>query len=77
MATWSRREHVTRRTEWAVPAAPPFGACWSEVVQAIGRAERELRDAGRIPEGREPDDTQIRVLPGDDEIVIYYETKEA
>lgn len=76
MATWSRRERVTRTVEYLVPAGRPFGACWTEVFQAVHQAERELRNAGRIPEGREPSDDQIRVLPGDDEIIVSYEIKE-
>jgi len=36
-------------------------------------AERELREAGRIPEGAEPYDNQIQFRTGDDEIVISYE----
>jgi hypothetical protein len=77
MATWSRRERVVRSVEWSVPAPPPFGADWAQVFQAFHQAEAELRAAGRIPEGREPSDDLIRIRPGDDEIVIYYEIKEA
>jgi len=77
MATWSRRERVTRTVEWTVPAPAPFGADWAQVFQAYGQAERELRDAGRIPEGSEPSDDLIRFHVGDDEIIISYEIKEA
>ena len=76
MAEYYRRERVTRVVEWIVPAAPPYGACWNQVAQAIGQAERELRDTGRVAAGHEPADDLIRVLPGDDEIVVYYETEE-
>jgi hypothetical protein len=77
MATWSRRERVTRIVEWTVPAPPPFGADWNQVFQAFHQAERELRDAGQIPEGAEPYDNQIRFRTGDDEIIISYEIKES
>lgn len=70
MATWSRRERVTRTVEWVVPADRPWGACWNQVVQAINQAEGELREFEEAP------DTLIRVLAGDDEIIVYYEIKE-
>jgi hypothetical protein len=76
MATWSRRERVTRTVEWVVPAPAPFGADWAQVFQAFHQAERELRNAGRIPEGAEPFDNQIHFRAEDDEIVIYYEIEE-
>lgn len=77
MATYSRRERVTRRIEWVIPAPPPFGADWPQVFQAFQQAERELRAVGGLPDDREPPDDLIRFLTGDDEIVIYYEIKEA
>lgn len=77
MATWSRRERVTRTAEWTVPASEPWGACWSEVTQAINQATRELREAGRLGESEEPPDSLIRILAGDDEIIVYYEIKES
>lgn len=76
MATWSRRERVTRTVEYAVPAPPPFGADWAQVFQAFHQAERELRAAGQIAEGAEPYDNQIRFQTGDDEIIISYEIRE-
>lgn len=76
MATWSRRERVTRTVEWVVPAAPPWGACWNQVVQAINQAMAELRTAGRLGEFEEPSDTLIRVLTGDDEVIVFYETED-
>lgn len=76
MATWSRRERVTRTVEWTVPAAEPWGACWSEVVQAINQATRELREAGRLGESEEPSDSLIRVKVGDEEVIVFFEIKE-
>lgn len=49
MATWSRRERVTRTVEWA---------------------------AGRLGEFEEPSDDLIRVLAGDDEVIVFYESEE-
>lgn len=76
MATWSRRERVTRRIEFPVPADEPWGACWNQVFGAVNAAIAELRASGRLGEMEEPSDDAIRVLAGDDEIVIYYEIRE-
>jgi hypothetical protein len=76
MATWSRSEEVTRIVKWVVPAPEPWGACWSEVMQAINQATRELREAGRLGESEEPSDTLIRVKAGDEEVIVFYEIKE-
>ena len=77
MATWSRRERVTRVVEWVVPAERPYGAPWNQVVQAINQAMGELRAAGRLGEFEEPSDDLIRVLVGDDEVIVFYESKES
>jgi hypothetical protein len=76
MATWSRCEEVTRTVKWVVPASEPWGACWSEVVQAINQATRELRGAGKLGESEEPSDSLIRVKVGDEEVIVFYEIKE-
>lgn len=75
MATWGRREFTTVRVEFAVPATPAFGACWVEVQKAIAAAEAELRQRGLLKEGESAWDDQIRIEPGDDEIVVFYERK--
>lgn len=75
MATYSRRERVTRTVEFTVPAAPPHGACWTEVAKAVSAAVKELRDAGRIGPHDDPQDDMIRIRPGDDEVVVSYETE--
>jgi hypothetical protein len=76
MATWSRCEEVTRTVKWVVPASEPWGACWSEVVQAVNQAIAELRAAGRLGEFEEPPDDLIRVKVGDEEAIVFYESKE-
>jgi len=77
VSTSFRRERVTRRIEHVVPASRPWGACWNEVSLAIHAATMELREAGIIGPGEEPADDLIRVLPGGDEIVVFYEIEEA
>lgn len=76
MSTYSRRERVTRTVEWTVPANQPWGACWTEVFGAVNDAIRELRASGGLGEFEEPSDDAIRVLAGDDEIIVFYEIKE-
>lgn len=76
MATWSRRERVTRTVEFPVPAGAPWGACWNQVFGAVNEAIRELRASGGLGEFEEPSDDAIRVLAGDDEIIVFYEIKE-
>jgi hypothetical protein len=64
MATYSRREVVTRTVEFTVPASPPYGAAWAEVWKAVTAATRELRQTGRVSADQEPSDDAIRILPG-------------
>ena len=73
MATYSRREVVTRTVEFTVPAFPPYGATWAEVWKAFNAAVRELRAAGRLQQGEPPSDDMVWILPGDDEVVVRYE----
>lgn len=70
MATYSRREVVTRRVEFVVPAQPPYGACWTEVAKAMSAARAELIEAGLLNKLAEAKDDQIKVYPADDEIVV-------
>jgi len=77
MSTSFRRERITRTVEHVIPSSRPWGACWNEVSLAIRAATMELRAAGIIRDDQEPADDLIRVLPGDDEIVVFYEIDEA
>lgn len=77
MATYSYREVTTTQCEWLVPAAEPWGACWVEVMKAIHAATEQLKEAGLLKDGEEPSDDQIRIRPGDDEIIVYIERTEA
>lgn len=73
MATYSRRERTTVRVEFPVPAERPYGASWAEVMKAIHAAHVELWDAGVVEQDRDASDGTIWLLPGDDEVVVYYE----
>lgn len=71
MATWSRRETTVRRVEFVVPALPPWGAVWAEVMKAGDAALTEMHEAGLLPNG--PVDDTLRIRPGDDEVIVSYE----
>jgi hypothetical protein len=70
MATWWRSERTVLHVEYSVPAGE-LGACWNQVAQALNAAIDELR--GDRPADWEPTDDAIRVVGGDDEIVIRFE----
>lgn len=76
MATYSRREVVSRHIEYTVPTDGLWGACWVEVDKAIVVAAREYKERHGLPEGAAPSDDALRFFPGDDEIVIRFEVKE-
>jgi hypothetical protein len=77
MATYSRREVHTTRVEFLVPAAWPEGACWVEVQKAISAAIQELQANGLLGQDETPSDNQIRIRPGDEDVVVYFETSQA
>ncbi len=77
MATYSRRERITRTVEFPVPAEPPYGACWAEVWKAFNAARQELVAAGLLEKDVMPPDDVIRILAGDDEVIVCYEMEEA
>jgi hypothetical protein len=72
MATWSRRERVTRTVEYTVPVGGD-GAAYAEIQKAITAARQDLTEAGRADSFGTIADNEIRVLPGDDEIIVAYE----
>lgn len=72
MTTWSREEVTTVRTQWVVPA-DLFGACWNQVQQAIDMAIRELREQGGHDEAWVPSDDAIRILPRDEDVIVFYD----
>jgi hypothetical protein len=69
MAMWWRSERTVQIVEYSVPAAP-LGACWNQVAQALNAAVFELRGER---DSWDPPDDAIRVLPGDEELIIRFE----
>lgn len=72
MATYTSKTVLTERHEFSVPATEPWGACWAEVMKAIRAAHSELWALGLVPEGRDASDDAIRILPGDEDVVVFY-----
>lgn len=74
MADFTRRTITTVREEFVVPVGP-YGAASAEIGKAWAVAERAYRTAhGLAPEDSIADNS-IVFRPGDDEIVISYETE--
>lgn len=74
MATYSRRERTTKRVEFVVPAAQPWGAAWVEVWKAVRAAHVELEDMGRIKPGSDAPDDAITITPDDDAVIVSFES---
>lgn len=73
MATYDRIEVSTTMVKFVVPAPFGFGACWVEVMKAIRAAHNELWEQGRVPQGENASDDLIRLMPGDEEVIVFYE----
>jgi hypothetical protein len=76
MATYDRREVTKVTIEFVVPVMPEWGACWVEVYKAVRAAHQELWQAGVVPEGKDASDDTIRIRPGDEEVIVFYERSE-
>lgn len=68
MADWSRSERVVKTVEYTVPASEPWGACWSQVQQALDAA---FRDYAELYE-RNPSDDAITAHVTDDAIIFRF-----
>lgn len=74
MADYSRRTITTIREEFAVPVGP-YGAPSAEIGKAWAVAEREYRALHGLSQEDSVADNAIVFRPGDDEIVISFETE--
>ncbi|RSN13769.1 hypothetical protein DMH25_08250 [Streptomyces sp. WAC 01325] len=74
MAEFTRRTITTIRAEFVIPAGP-YGAAAAEIGKAWSVAEREYRAVYGLMENDSVPDNAIVFRPGDDEIVISFETK--
>lgn len=75
MATFTRRTITTVRQEFVVPAPPPYGAAAAELGKAWAVAERAYRQHHGLRDEEHLADDAITLRPGDDEIVLSYETR--
>jgi hypothetical protein len=76
MASFHRQTRTTTRVEYIVPASPRWGACWVEVMKAVRAAHAELGEEGRIIPGNDAPDDMITIAPGDECVVVSYETEQ-
>jgi hypothetical protein len=75
MASYSRRTISVTREEFTVPVGP-HGAPAAEIAKAWSAAERMYRNSRGLAEDAALADNAIVFRPGDDEIVISFETEE-
>lgn len=75
MATFSRRTITTVRQEFVVPADQAYGAASAEIGKAWAVAEREYRQHHGLRDEEPLTDDALTFRPGDDEIVISYQTR--
>lgn len=75
MATFTRRTVTTVRQEFAVPTEGAYGAAAAEIGKAWAVAERDYRQHYGMRDEESLADNAIVFRPGDDEIVISFETR--
>jgi hypothetical protein len=75
VADFTRRTITTTREEFVVPVGP-YGAPSAEIGKAWAVAEREYRAVHGLTAEDSVADDAIVFRPGDDEIVISFETKD-
>jgi hypothetical protein len=75
VADFTRRTITTVRKEFIVPVGP-YGASSAEIGKAWAVAEREYRAERGLSQEDTVADNAIVFRPGDDEIVISFETEE-
>jgi len=69
MTGWTISETVQRFWNCTVPVWADHGANWNEVYNAIDAAHIKYKELY----GRDPSDDAIRVIGGDEEIIIRFE----
>ena len=76
MATYTHREVVSRRVEYIVPAAQPWGANLGDMQAAIAAARIACVERNKLDPAQPLADTALRFEPRDDEIVISFTIEE-
>lgn len=72
MTTVSWRTITSRRKEWMVPAAQPWGACLGDMRDGIAMASVQYRRDHDLADDAVLADDALRFHVTDDEIVISY-----
>lgn len=78
MPKYERRERITTTVEYVVHADQPWGATWPAVHRAITDAVAEKRRliAGGTENTVDVSEDDVRVLAGDDEIIVRFVAKD-
>lgn len=66
---------VRRHYEWHVPANGLWGATWVDLDKKMSMAARTYRELKELPEGEALPDDALRIRPGDEMVVIYFEVE--
>lgn len=69
------RTIITERREWVVRTHGPWGATQSEMHKKLALALSSYRDEKGIEQGTPVFDDAVRVMPRDEEIVVFYEVE--
>ena len=77
MATYTHREIVSRRVEYIVPAAAPWGADLGDMQAAINAARIACVERNGLDPAQPLCATALRFEPRDDEIVISFTIEQA
>jgi hypothetical protein len=75
MATWTSRTITSKRREWEVPAAQPWGACLGDIQSATLAATIAYREAHGLPADHQLWDDALRFHVTDDAILISFTTE--
>lgn len=75
MTTFTTRTVSSRRREWVIPAAEPWGAAAAEIGKAWTAAQVAYRELHGLPVDASLPDNALQFRPRDDEIVISFTTE--
>lgn len=76
MPSYTHREITSRRIEYIVPAAQPWGACLGDMYAAINAARVAFIDEHNLDPMQPLSDDALWFHPRDDDIVISFTIEE-
>jgi len=74
-----RKTFAVKREEWFVPTGgyhDQHGACWTDLMLAIGWASHRLKELGKFDGTGEPASDLIKIVPHDEHVVVRIEYTE-